>query len=104
MSHGHVKLKSVNPYEHPSIQPNYLSPDEDRREFRDAVRLTREIFAQKAFDAFNDKELQTGGEDNFLTLEILLVAGKHNVGNHATSPIHFPFILSKGTIFKQMMR
>ena len=60
-SRGHVKLKSVNPYEHPSIQPNYLSTNEDHREFADAVRLIREIFAQKAFDLFHGKELQPGG-------------------------------------------
>ena len=64
MSRGHVKLKSVNPYKHPSIQPNYLSTDEDHQEFRDAVRLTREIFAQKSFDLFHGKELQPGGESN----------------------------------------
>lgn len=59
-SRGYVKLKSLDPYDHPAINPNYLSTEEDRVELRDAVRLTREIFNQKAFDPFRGKELQPG--------------------------------------------
>lgn len=59
-SRGYVKLKSLNPYEHPLINPNYLSTEQDRVELRDAVRLTRETFNQKALDHFRGKELQPG--------------------------------------------
>ena len=59
-SRGYVKLKSVNPYDHPIINPNYLATEEDREELRDAVRLTREIIKQKAFDPFRGKELEPG--------------------------------------------
>ena len=59
-SRGFVKLKTVNPYDHPIINPNYLSTEEDRVELRDSIRLTREIFNQKAFDPFRGKELQPG--------------------------------------------
>ena len=59
-SRGYVKLKSLDPCDHPVINPNYLSTEEDRVELRDAARLTREIFNQKAFDPFRGKELQPG--------------------------------------------
>lgn len=51
---------SANPRDHPIIQPNYLSTEEDRVELRDSIRLTREIFNQKAFEPFRGKELQPG--------------------------------------------
>jgi len=59
-STGFVKLKSADPREAPRIQFNYLATEGDRREFRDGVRLTREIFAQKAFDPFRGPELSPG--------------------------------------------
>ena len=53
-------MKSADPREAPRIQFNYLATEGDRREFRDGVRLTREIFAQKAFDPFRGPELSPG--------------------------------------------
>jgi choline dehydrogenase len=57
---GWIKLKSDKPTDHPRIQPFYLQTERDRREFRDAVKLTREIFAQKAFDPYRGPEIQPG--------------------------------------------
>jgi choline dehydrogenase len=57
---GWIKLKSDKPTDHPRIQPFYLQSERDRREFRDAVKLTREIFAQKAFDPYRGPEIQPG--------------------------------------------
>ncbi len=57
---GWIKLKSADPTDHPRIQPFYLQTERDRREFRDAVKLTREIFAQKAFDPYRGPEIQPG--------------------------------------------
>jgi choline dehydrogenase len=57
---GWIKLKSANPKDHPRIQPFYLAAEADRREFRDAVKLTREIFAQKAFDPYRGPEISPG--------------------------------------------
>ncbi|XP_068607537.1 choline dehydrogenase, mitochondrial [Brachionichthys hirsutus] len=57
---GWMKLKSANPLDHPILQPNYLSKDVDVLEFRECVKLSREIFAQKAFDSFRGPEVQPG--------------------------------------------
>ncbi|XP_042370390.1 choline dehydrogenase, mitochondrial-like [Plectropomus leopardus] len=57
---GWMKLKSANPLDHPILQPNYLSTDVDVSEFRECVKLSREIFAQKAFNPFRGPEVQPG--------------------------------------------
>ncbi|EPY80992.1 choline dehydrogenase [Camelus ferus] len=57
---GWLKLRSANPHDHPVIQPNYLSTEADIDDFRRCVRLTREIFAQKALAPFRGQELQPG--------------------------------------------
>ncbi|XP_005600604.1 choline dehydrogenase, mitochondrial isoform X1 [Equus przewalskii] len=57
---GWLKLRSANPQDHPVIQPNYLSTETDIEDFRRCVKLTREIFAQKALEPFRGKELQPG--------------------------------------------
>jgi choline dehydrogenase len=59
-SRGTITLASANPREPPRILFNYLATEGDRREFRDGIRLTREIFAQKAFDPFRGAELSPG--------------------------------------------
>jgi len=59
-SRGYVRVKSTDPYEHPSILFNYLDREEDREGFRRCVRLTREIISQPAMDPYLDKELAPG--------------------------------------------
>ena len=59
-SKGWVKLRSPNASEHPAICFNYLSQESDMEEFRACVRLTREVFAQPAFDAYRGDELSPG--------------------------------------------
>ena len=59
-SRGYLKLKTANPADHPIIQPNLLSTERDRWEMRQAVKLTREILAQPAFEPFRGEELQPG--------------------------------------------
>lgn len=51
-SKGFVKLKSANPKDAPRILFNYMGTEQDRKEMRAGVRLTREIFEQAAFDRF----------------------------------------------------
>lgn len=59
-SRGHVKLRDANPLTPPIIQFNYMSTEQDRKEMRAAIRLTREIFSQTAFDRFRGEELSPG--------------------------------------------
>ncbi|WP_051246808.1 choline dehydrogenase [Nocardioides halotolerans] len=57
---GHVRIRSRDPREHPSLLFNYLSTETDRREWVEAVRVAREILNQPAFAPYNDGELQPG--------------------------------------------
>ncbi len=59
-SRGWVRLASANPLDKPRILFNYLSQPDDWTEMRACVRLTREIFAQAAFDRFRGREIQPG--------------------------------------------
>ena len=59
-SRGYVRLKSGDPYEHPSILFNYLGREEDREGFRRCVRLTREIVGQPAMDSYLKGEISPG--------------------------------------------
>jgi choline dehydrogenase len=59
-SRGHVRLRDAQATTPPRILFNYMSTEQDRKEMRAAVRLTREIFQQAAFDAFRGVELSPG--------------------------------------------
>jgi choline dehydrogenase len=59
-SRGWVRLGSPSPLEKPRILFNYLSHPDDWTEMRACVRLTREIFAQHAFDRYRGREIQPG--------------------------------------------
>jgi choline dehydrogenase len=59
-SRGQVTLRSANPDDDPRIQFNYMSDPQDWVDFRACIRLTREIFAQPAFDEYRGAEIQPG--------------------------------------------
>jgi choline dehydrogenase len=59
-SRGWVRLRSREPRDKPRILFNYMSHPDDWTEMRACVRLTREIFAQRAFDRYRGRELQPG--------------------------------------------
>jgi choline dehydrogenase len=59
-SKGWVRLASPNARDKPRILFNYLSKADDWVEMRACVRLTREVFAQPAFDRYRGREIQPG--------------------------------------------
>ncbi len=61
-SRGEVRLASTDPLEPPRVQFNYMSHADDWLEMRACVRLTREVFAQPAFDPWRGRELAPGDE------------------------------------------
>ncbi|OPH39290.1 choline dehydrogenase [Moraxella lacunata] len=56
-SRGRIRLKSLNPHDHPSILFNYMSHEQDWQEFRDGIRITREIMHQPALDEYRGREI-----------------------------------------------
>lgn len=59
-SRGHVHIHSADMAEAPEIVFNYLTHEQDRQDWRDTIRLTREILNQPAFDMFKEDEIQPG--------------------------------------------
>jgi choline dehydrogenase len=57
---GHVKIRSTDPHEHPSLLFNYLSTPNDRKEWVEALRVSRSILNQPAFEPFNAGEISPG--------------------------------------------
>ncbi|HRG46734.1 MAG TPA: choline dehydrogenase [Leptospiraceae bacterium] len=57
---GTLKIKSTNPREKPALRFNYLSTDQDKREWIEAIRCARKILEQRAFDEFSAGELSPG--------------------------------------------
>ncbi|WP_439155674.1 choline dehydrogenase [Yoonia sp.] len=60
VSRGQVTLRSSDPNDNPRIQFNYMSDPSDWEDFRTSIHLTREIFAQPAFDDYRGHEIQPG--------------------------------------------
>ena len=69
-SRGSVRLRSADPADPPKILFNYMSQPEDWRDFRTAIRLTREIFGTEPMAGFVDHEIQPGeGADSDAALD-----------------------------------
>jgi choline dehydrogenase len=59
-SRGAVTLRSPDVKDAPVLRFNYMSDPQDWVKFRHAVRVTREIFGQKAFDPYREAEMAPG--------------------------------------------
>ncbi len=59
-SHGHIAIRSPDPLATPSIVPNYLSDEEDKRVMRDGVRLVRRLVAQPPLAPYRGAEIAPG--------------------------------------------
>jgi choline dehydrogenase len=57
---GTLKLKSTDPREHPALRFNYLSTDQDRREWVEAIQVARRILGQPAMSPYNGGETSPG--------------------------------------------
>jgi choline dehydrogenase len=69
---------------HPSIQPNYLSTDEDRRVAAASIRLVRQIVAQPPLAPYHPVELKPGPQ---LCTEAELVEAAMAVGTTIFHPV-----------------
>lgn len=59
-SRGRLKIRSNDPFEYPSIVCNYLSTEEDRREWVEAIRVARDILSQPAIQGYSSGEISPG--------------------------------------------
>lgn len=59
---GHVKITSDDPTKAPSILFNYLSTDQDKREWVEAIHVARDILSQSAFDPYSGGEISPGAD------------------------------------------
>jgi choline dehydrogenase len=57
---GSVKITSTDPRQHPALKFNYLSTENDRKEWIEAVRVARKILNQSAMDRYNGGEISPG--------------------------------------------
>jgi len=59
---GHVKITSSDSEKYPEIFFNYLSTDQERKEWLEAIKCSRQIIGQPAFDDLRGTELAPGPE------------------------------------------
>jgi choline dehydrogenase len=57
---GSVLIRSTDPRQHPALVFNYLSTEQDRREWVEAVTVARQILGQPAFERYDTGELSPG--------------------------------------------
>ena len=57
---GSVQDRGADPREKPALRFNYLSTEQDRREWVEAIRVAREILGQPAFAPFDGGEISPG--------------------------------------------
>ncbi len=61
-SRGRVQIRSSDPNEHPSIQPNYLTASEDEQCMLDGIRLIRKVADTDAIQPYIKNEFLPGAD------------------------------------------
>ncbi|HUO01438.1 MAG TPA: GMC family oxidoreductase N-terminal domain-containing protein, partial [Rhizomicrobium sp.] len=84
-SRGHVRIRSADWREKPSIQPNYLSTPEDRQVAADAIRVTRRLVGQQALAKYAPDEYLPGAHVSDDTAELVKAAG--DIGTTIFHPV-----------------
>ena len=69
----------------PSIRPNYLSTDEDRRIAADAIRLTRRLMRQPALARYRPEEFRPGPQASDSDADLIKAAG--DIGTTIFHPV-----------------
>jgi choline dehydrogenase len=57
---GTIRIRSTNPRQHPELVFNYLSTDQDRREWVEAITVARNILGQPALERYDAGEVSPG--------------------------------------------
>jgi choline dehydrogenase len=57
---GSVKIRTADPRIHPALRFNYLSTDQDRREWVEAIHVARHILSRPAMAAYDGGEISPG--------------------------------------------
>jgi choline dehydrogenase len=83
-SRGTIGLKSADPFEKPSIRPNYLTTDEDQRVAVDALRLVRRIVSMPSLQKYHPQEYKPGAQ---LNTDEDLLRGARDIGTTIFHPV-----------------
>ncbi|MBU3076790.1 GMC family oxidoreductase [Sphingomonas quercus] len=84
-SRGHVRIRSADLHDKPSIKPNYLATEEDRRIAADAIRVTRRLMQQPALARYSPAEHVPGAGIGDDTDELVRAAG--DIGTTIFHPV-----------------
>lgn len=84
-SRGTVRLRSLDLNAAPSIQPNYLSTDQDRKIAADALRLTRRLMGQNALAPYQPEEFRPGAGVTDSDADLIHAAG--DIGTTIFHPV-----------------
>lgn len=57
-SRGRIRLKSANPYHHPSIETGYFNEEDDIDDIREGIRIQQVLFDTKEFKKYQAKPLR----------------------------------------------
>ncbi|HVW75088.1 MAG TPA: GMC family oxidoreductase N-terminal domain-containing protein [Rhizomicrobium sp.] len=84
-SRGEVRLTAAGLDAKPSIRPNYLSTDEDRRIAAESIRLTRRLMRQPALARYRPKEFRPGPAVSDSDADLIHAAG--DIGTTIFHPV-----------------